>query len=174
MRGRAWRDAGSSLPELLAAASLVMVALSLLGSSLLPTLGALGTVAEVDPVAHELDIAADTIVRLVRSARRGPDGPAASGVSGGVALRVPADDEDVTVTVRVVDGSVRLSGGPTGDLTWDEVIARPGGVLVGGLDAGTEVAGLQVGSEDLVVAVRVRLIADGHEAVRVVRVEGSR
>ncbi len=173
-RLRAPFDAGSSLPELLVAASLIMVALSLLGSFLLPSIGALGSVAEVDPVAHELDIAAETIVRLVRAARGGPGDPAVSSVPDGVALRLPVEGGDVTVTVVVVDGSVSLSGGPTGDLTWDEVIARPGGVLVAGVDAGTEVDGLQGEPEGPVVAVRVRLIADEREVLRLVRIEGSR
>jgi len=137
---------GSSLPELMLAAGLVVVALGMLGSTVVAPLSMMLRSAAPDVRQAELEVAADSVVRIVSLARPGLDRPAVLRAESdrlelrlgdlrqgqGVALVLRGD----TLEVELLDES---SVGSSGVALYPQVpspVALPmAGALVVGLDA---------------------------------------
>jgi hypothetical protein len=119
-------DLGSTLPELLVAAGLTLLALSMLGGSLLAPLAAMGRSATPDQRQEELDRAGDEVVAIVRLARPGlHDGPLLAAGPDRIEVRFGTLGHASPVVIRFHGGTLRTEH-PDG--TVDRV-------LVSGLDA---------------------------------------
>jgi len=119
-------DLGSTLPELLVAAGLTLLALSMLGASLLAPLAAIGRSATPDQRQEEIDRAGDEVVAIVRRARPGlNEGPLLAAGPDRIAVRVGTLRHASPVVIRLDGGALRTEH-PNG--TVDRV-------LVSGLDA---------------------------------------
>ena len=185
-RGRCWRDrsvrhgdAGSTLPELLVAISLLLVALGMIGGNALPSLRALEATTAVDGDAQMLELAADAVVRAVRAARSvtGDDG-AVAGAADGDAARVlivdlASGDEQRRLRIAIEDGVLHVS--PLGDA--DPPLGYPIGTIVEGLDdtrSSLRLMAAAPSDASDVVAVVVELVSDSHQVRRVVRLRSVR
>jgi hypothetical protein len=172
--GQLHDDSASALSELLVAAALGLVALSMLGSNVLPAISTLGRAAEPDPVAATLDFAADTVVRVVASARSGPFGPAVTAEGGDLLVRADGWNAQEPARIAIDAGALTMTGAgsaPDSDPTGPTV-------LVEGLAAQSALelldrSGALIGHDGVgAVAVRLHLEKDGRTTRRLVRIRG--
>ena len=141
IRSETERADGSSLPELLLAASLVLVVLNMLGGSVLAPIAAMLRAGAVDERQVELDQAAETAVRIIGAARAGIGSPAVSAADRHrVELLIGDARSTRTVALVLHDGAlvVEIEGALTGDPlempTTVSAVIPPPGPLVDGLD----------------------------------------
>jgi hypothetical protein len=180
MRRHISGEEGSTLPEVMVAGAITLVALTMVGGTVLAPLGVLGRVAEPDLVARELDAAADAVVRIVRAARPGPDGPAVAPDPDGIVVRLAGESGDLAVRIVIIDDRLLAVIEGSGELP----LAFAHGPLAAGLDGESSVlavvdapVGWSVGAalaHQEHPAVHIRLRAAGRETVRVERIRGER
>lgn len=173
---RSQGEEGSTLPELVVASSLTLVAVAAALSAAAGPLHRWTTFTADDVRRAEVEAAADTLARLVRSARPDLGSPAILEVrSDGLILRVgpPSDGARVSVTVeegalvsRSVPESVAVDPLPE-RLLLDGV--EDGDVHFAALGADGSTVGMAgLPGSDPTVAVSIALEVDGHRATRVV------
>jgi len=148
-------DDGSTLTEVLLAAGLLAVALGMLGGSVLAPLATMMRPVPVDDRQVALELAGDTVVRLVLSARPGLDAPAIlSAAPDRLELRVGDLREARRVVLVLRDGTlaVELPDGPLAS-GWEGVSGAvqpvPGteaGIVIGGI--GTAASAFVVRASD--------------------------
>jgi hypothetical protein len=137
-------DAGSTLPEVVLAAGLLVVALGMLGGTVLVPLAALARTATIDDRQVALELAGDTVVRIALSARPGLEAsPVLSAERDRIVLRVGDLREARTVVLLLREGSltVEIPDGPldpTPASTPSSPSPVPGpaaGVVISGIDS---------------------------------------
>lgn len=161
-------DDGSSIVEMVVAATLTLLALALLSWQVLPALRMLESAPDPHERQLELLAAGDLLARAVRSARPEEQRAAVGGHEGTLVL---AMDPDATVRFILVDGtlSVEVEGSPAG---MDGLTSR---TLVTGLDGDRSAFSLldpdgqPKGPSAPVVAVAVTLADEEFTVHRVVR-----
>jgi len=186
MNLRRWTfgDDGSTLPELMVAGAITLVALTMVGGTVIAPLGALGHVAEPDSVEVELQAAADAVARIVRAARPGPSGAAVAQDDGAIVVRLAGRTGDIVVRVAIVDGELLAAVEGSGGSDDEMRLVLPRGPLASGLDAdrsALEVIAVPHAIPDAqrwtgadAQAVVVRLHAAGRETMRIEHVRGDR
>ncbi len=122
---------GSTLPELVVAAALLLTATAMAGGIVLTPLVALGRIAAADEDEQLLTTALDAAARVVRAARPTIDAPAVRSfdVAAGVAtLRLGMHGpEGIGEAILVLDDALHLSAEGS-------ALSLPVGLLVAGLD----------------------------------------
>lgn len=178
-----WRLAsdrsGSTLPELVVAAALLLTATAMAGGTVLAPLTALGRVAVEDDDQYRLRVALDSVAVLVRAARPTLDGPAV----------VSLDGDPGATTLRLRFAGAGGAGMASLMLSEELVLTFSGsaptlteGLLVNELDpernriellthGGAADGGLEAHD---VVAVHIVLVRAGHEASRTVHLRMQR
>jgi hypothetical protein len=165
-------QAGSSLVELLVAATVTVLATSVVASAVLGPLRALSDVTEPDERAATFDSAGEVVARVVRSARPSATSPAVVSASpSDLMLRLEDDGDEVLVLLSLQGGDLTLT-------VVDD--ARPlhrfpQGVLLDGLDLAAsrfvllDATGVLMPPIDArdVRAVGVVLESDPHATVRI-------
>jgi hypothetical protein len=163
---------GSSLVELLVAATVTVLATSVVASAVLGPLRVLSDVTEPDERAATFDAAGEVVARVVRSARPSATSPAVVAASPSeVTLRLEDDGDEVLVLLSLQGGELTLTV-----IEDARPINRfPQGVLLDGLDltasrfvllGATGVLLPPIDARD-VRAVGVVLESDSHATVRV-------
>ncbi len=162
-------DDGSTVVELLVAATLTILVAGLLASDVLPALGALERTAEPDARRIELASAAEVVARAVRAARPGVAHPSVALNEAGVTLAL---ERGARLDILLADGSLVVepahSPGPEAP--------SPTGILIDGLDMSrSRIALLDRDGVETVDAGRMAavlvVLVDGesdHEVVQVV------
>ena len=176
-------DEAATLPELLVAAALVLVTLAMVGSSVLPALVTLDRSTAPDDVLVELERAADTVARVVRAARPGPEGEAVAIEDGTLIVHLTVDSPPRLARIVLAEGTLSLT------LEGDEGPGPvfPTGPITTGLDDESALTILRSpegdGAVDGVmngapagqgVAVAIELVAEGRQVARVVRLRTVR
>ncbi len=132
MSGRS-DETGASLPELLVAGALGLVALGMIAGGVLAPLAGMVRGSAPDERQIELDLAADVVARILRAARPGLDEAALVRAEAGViSVRVGDLHERGEVILELRDGALTVEW----ETAVDFIAAMPeGGPLVTGLDA---------------------------------------
>jgi len=173
-------QSGTSLPELLVAGSLSLVALGMVVATVVAPLHAVSQTGTVDEGRARLDLASEQVVKIVRGAHPTLEGPALVAVGPDqLTLRIGGIGAHRTTTLALRDRSLTVE---TTGAAHSQPQTVPDGVLIDGLDpersairarsgAGSDIAPDTL-SEALLV--EVRLHADGHEVVRRIRLRMER
>jgi len=128
-RGTPHGTDGSSLPELLVAAGVVLVALGMVGSALVAPLTLMVRAGDADVRQMEMDRAADAVARTLASARPGNGAPALAHVGRDrLELRIGDLRDAQHIVVELRDGMLTIDH-PDG-----RVDTIPEGMVIGGID----------------------------------------
>jgi hypothetical protein len=171
-------EAGGSLPELLVAGALILVALGMVAGTVIAPMDALSRVGAADEVHVRLENAADTASRIVRASRATIDGPPVIS-TGPQALHLRTGDPALAETTLLVLEDGRLTAHVLGAGSASSVDPL---VIVEGLDMGRSSlrvrsrSGADVEMNRLfdAVAVEMQLHAEGRTVSRVVSLRGRR
>jgi hypothetical protein len=128
----AFGEAGSTLPELLTASALLLVALTMLSGTVITPLLAIAGAYQRDERQAEFDRAVDVVAGIVRDARPGIDGSAVL-VARPDELVVRTGDLRTSLEVRILLDAGRLTIEQQGSSS-DGVIELSSRVLIAGLD----------------------------------------
>jgi len=125
-------ETGSSLPELLVAGTLGLVALGMIAGGVLAPIAGMVRGSAPDERQIELDLAADVVARILRAARPGLDEAAlVRAEAGAISVRVGDLHERGEVILELRDGALTVEW----ETAVDFIAAMPeGGLLVTGLD----------------------------------------
>ena len=165
------RDAGSTLVEMLVASTLGLIALGILGTSVVPSLTTLARTGASDEDMATLDAFAGMLVRRIASARSGPADPAVALEGDRILLRVVTRDGPSQFVVALNAGvlTVDESDGPS------ESGGSVAGTRIEGLDHPSRIelldpTGAATDDASLAVAVHIHLQRGGRLAERLVHI----
>lgn len=169
IRAEIRRVDGSTVVEMVVAATITLIALGVVVEGVLPAVRALEDVVSIDRRRDELAAAAESVVRAVRGARPGVTWPAVTGHATELALGGAAE---ASVRVALADGELWLDA----DSPWVGGTPLPMGRLITGLDmeasgfALLDVTGEVASPGAPISGVVITLVADGHQVTRVATV----
>ena len=162
-------EAGSTLPELIVAAALTVVAGAMTVAAVAGPVGRLHAALDPDLRRTEVDTAAEVVARVLRAANP-RSGPPVRADTGGVVVTIGPPSGDTVVTLRLVDralvlgSSEPLPGAP----------GAPTGVLIDAVEAfwidlvDDEGRAVASGQESEATAIVLHLEAHGVRATRIV------
>lgn len=162
-------EAGSTLPELIVAAALTVVAGAMTVAAVSGPVGRLHAALDPDLRRTEVDTAAEVVARVLRAANP-RSGPPVRADAAGVAVTVGPPSGDAVVTLRLEDRALVLESSGSSPGAPD----APTGVLIDAVDAfgidlvDDEGRSIASGQESEAVATVMRLEAHGVRATRIV------
>jgi hypothetical protein len=155
------------------ATTLLLVALTMLGSNVLPSLRTLEGAADVADEQLALERAADAVVRVVRAARGGPGGLGIASEGSALVVDLGNGPDAPRARISISEGELRVSAAGSAPLPQ----GIPSGILSVGLDDPPSAIELLMSTPSVdgePVAVAVELVSGEHRASRVIRLRARR